>query len=203
MSDGYLIPAEPVRTEIIIKKSRFVTSVLLTATVSEARERLATLRSEMSSANHHVYAFRVGFGNSITEGMSDDGEPTGTAGPPTLAVVRGSGIGDILVVTARFFGGAKLGAGGLVRAYTASAQEALRALKTELKVEKKTVGLEMSYSFYNLVKRLVAAHNGTIEDEVFDEQILVIARFVQSDLHRFTIAVRERTAGRVLPVSLA
>jgi len=175
----------------------------LATSVSGARERLAALRSEMSGANHHVYAFRVGFGNSITEGMSDDGEPTGTAGPPTLAVLRGSGIGDILVVTARYFGGAKLGTGGLVRAYTASAQEALRALKTELKVEKKTVGLEMPYSFYNLVKRLVAAHDGTIEDEVFDEQILVIARFVESDLNRFTIEVCERTAGRVLPVSLS
>ena len=203
MADGYLIPAEPVRTEIIIKKSRFVTSALLAATVAEARERLAALRSEMSGANHHVYAFRVGFGNSITEGMSDDREPTGTAGPPTLAVVRGSGVGDILVVTARFFGGAKLGSGGLVRAYTASAQEALRALKTELKVEKRTVGLEMPYSFYNLVKRLVAAYNGTIEDEVFDEQILVFARFVESDLNRFAIELRERTAGRIRPVSLS
>jgi len=203
MPDGYLIPAEAVRTEIVINRSRFVTMAELATSVSGARERLAALRSEMPGANHHVYAFRVGFGNSITEGMSDDGEPTGTAGPPTLAVLRGSGIGDILVVTARYFGGAKLGTGGLVRAYTASAQEALRALKTELKVEKKTVGLEMPYSFYNLVKRLVAAHNGTIEDEVFDEQILVIARFVESDLNRFTIEVCERTAGRVLPVSLS
>ncbi len=203
MSDGYRVPAEPVQSEIVINRSRFLTTAELATSVLGARERLAALRSEMPGANHHVYAFRVGFGNSITEGMSDDGEPTGTAGPPTLAVLRGSGIGDILIVTARYFGGAKLGTGGLVRAYTASAQEALRALKTELKVEKKTVGLEMPYSFYNLVKRLVAAHNGTIEDEVFDERILIIVRFVQSDLNRFTVEVRERTAGRVLPVSLS
>lgn len=203
MSDSYLVPAETVQTEIVINRSRFVTTAELATSVSGARERLAVLRSAMSGANHHVYAFRIGFGNSITEGMSDDGEPTGTAGPPTLAVLRGAGIGDILLLTARYFGGVKLGAGGLVRAYTASAQEALRALKTELKVEKKTVGLEMPYTFYNLVKRLVPAHNGTIEDEVFDEQILVIARFAQSDLHRFTIELRERTAGRVLPVSLS
>ncbi len=203
MAAGYLIPAAPVRTEIIINRSRFVTTAQMTATVAEARARLAALRAELSGANHHVYAFRVGFGQSITEGMSDAGEPSGTAGPPTLAVVRGSGIGDILVVTARFFGGIKLGTGGLVRAYTASAQEALRELKTELKVERRTLGLELPYSFYNLVKRLIAAYDGTIEDEVFDEEVLVIARFIESDVARFTNELRERSAGKVTPIHLA
>jgi len=163
MAEGYQVPAEAIRTEINIKKSRFVTTALLAATVTDARERMADLRAQMPRANHHVYAFRIGFGNSITEGMSDDGEPSGTAGPPTLAVVRGSGIGDILLVTARYFGGTKLGTGGLVRAYTASAQMAIAELKTELKVEKKTLGMDMPYSFYNLVQRLIAAHQGTIE----------------------------------------
>ena len=203
MSDSYLIPSEAVEIEIVINKSRFVTRAELATTVSEARERLAALRSQMSGANHHVYAFRVGYGKTITEGMSDDGEPTGTAGPPTLAVLRGSGIGDILLVTARYFGGVKLGKGGLVRAYTASAQEALGALKTELKAEKATVGLELPYSFYNLVKRLIAAHKGTIDDTVFDEEILVIATFVESDLGHFALDLRERTAGSVSPVRLS
>lgn len=202
MSEGYQVPAEAIRTEIIIKKSRFVTTIQMSETVAAARERLADLRAELSRANHHVYAFRIGFGNSITEGMSDDGEPSGTAGPPTLAVVRGSGIGDILLVTARYFGGTKLGTGGLVRAYTASAQMAIAELKTELKVEKRTLGMDMPYSFYNLVQRLIAAHRGKIEDEVFDEEILIIASFVESDATRFAIELRERSAGRVSPVSL-
>lgn len=203
MSDGYPVPAASVQTQIVINKSRFLTTVELATSVAGARERLAAFRSELASANHHVYAFRVGFGNSITEGMSDDGEPTGTAGPPTLAVLRGAGVGDILIVTARYFGGVKLGTGGLVRAYTASAQEALRVLKTELKVQRQTVGLELPYTFYNLAKRLIAAHNGTIEDEAFDEQVLVIVRFVAADLDRFTVDIRERTAGQVLPVALS
>ncbi|MCY4064552.1 MAG: YigZ family protein [Chloroflexi bacterium] len=203
MSDGYPVPAESIQTEIVINKSRFLTTVELATSVAGARQGLAALRSELASANHHVYAFRVGFGNSVTEGMSDDGEPTGTAGPPTLSVLRGAGIGDILLVTARYFGGVKLGTGGLVRAYTTSAQEALRALKTELKVQRLTVGLELPYTFYNLAKRLIAAHNGTIEDEVFDEQVLVIARFIAADLDRFAIEIRERTAGQVLPVALS
>ena len=156
----------------------------------------------MPDASHHVYAFRIGFGNSVTEGMSDDGEPTGTSGPPTLAVVRGSGLGDIVMVTTRYFGGIKLGTGGLVRAYTDSAQEALRQLRTELKVERRTVGLELPYSLYNIVKRLISKHRGEIEDEVFDEQIMIVARFVVSDLEEFSRELQDRSSGQVAPVSL-
>lgn len=203
MSVGYLIPAATVRTEIVIRKSRFLTTAQSAPTVAVARERLAELRSELSTAHHHVYAFRVGFGNSVTEGMSDDGEPSGTAGPPTLAVLRGAGIGDILLVTARYFGGTKLGTGGLQRAYTGSAQAALRELKTELKVEKSTVELELPYSRYNIVKRLIDSHNGTITEEQFGAEIVVIARFATEDLERFTVELTERTAGTVLPVTLS
>ena len=203
MPESYLIPAETIRIEIVIKKSRFLTTIKHAPTVAMARATVKDLRAELPGANHHVYAFRVGFGNSVTEGMSDDGEPSGTAGPPTLAVVRGSDVGDIVLVTARFFGGIKLGTGGLVRAYTESAQEALRMLRTELKVERLVVGLEMPYSLYNIVKLLIAEHKGVVEDAVFDEQILVIAKFVVSDLRKFEPVLRERTAGRVTPVTLS
>ena len=91
-------------------------------TVKEAKAFLAAVRAEMPDANHHVYAYRVGFGNSVIEGMSDDGEPSGTSGPPVLAVLRGSGIGDVIVVVTRYFGGTKLGTGGLVRAYSDAAR---------------------------------------------------------------------------------
>ena len=203
MSIGYRIPAESIRTELVIKKSRFLTTINRAPTVAEARATIAALRKEMPDANHHVYAFRVGFGNSVTEGMSDAGEPTGTAGPPTLAVVRGSDIGDLVLVTARYFGGIKLGTGGLVRAYSDSAKEALSQLKTECKVERCTVGMDLPYSLYNTVKLTITEYSGTIEDEEFGAQVLVIARFVASDLPAFSADLRERTAGRVAPVPLS
>ena len=202
MNPPYLIPSEPARSEIIIKKSRFVTTVSLAQTVDQAREAIAASRSEHQKANHHVYGFRVGFGKTVTEGMSDDGEPSGTAGRPTLAVLRGSGVGDIVLVTLRFFGGIKLGTGGLVRAYTESAQGALSLLKTELKVERRVVGIEMPYSFYKTAKLLISAHDGAIEDEVFEAQVMVIARFAATDLERFSAEMMERSAGQVSPVIL-
>ena len=179
-----------------------MTTVQRASTVESARAAIADLRANMPGANHHVYAFRVGYGNTVTEGMSDDGEPTGTAGPPTLAVLRGSDIGDIVLVTARYFGGAKLGTGGLVRAYTESAQLALSQLKTELKVERQLVGIELPYSLYNVAKLLIDAHNGVVEEEIFEAEVLVTARFMTSDLERFTVELGERSAGAVSPVIL-
>ena len=202
MSDPYRIPAQRVRTEIKIRRSRFVTTVDFASSVPQARDCIAGIRAQMPDASHHVYAFRVGYGNSVTEGMSDDGEPTGTSGPPTLAVVRGSGLGDIVLVTTRYFGGTKLGTGGLVRAYTESAQVALKELCTELKVEKSLVGLEMPYSLYNIVKRLIEAYSGEIEEEDFGALVLVIVRFVTDDLSCFAAELRDRTAGRVSVVDL-
>ena len=203
VTDAYRVPAAPVRIELVVKRSRFLTTAQVATSVGQAREFIAAVRAEMPDASHHVYAFRIGFGNSVTEGMSDDGEPKGTSGPPTLAVVRGSGIGDIVLVTTRYFGGAKLGTGGLVRAYTESAQEAIRQLPTDLKVERHTVGLELPYSLYNITKRLIRDHRGEIEDEVFDEKIMIIVRFVEKDLEAFAPQLRDRTSGQVSPIILS
>lgn len=202
MSASYLIPAERVQTEIVIKKSRFISSAQLATSPAEARAAIAQARADMPSANHHVYAFRVGFGNSVTEGRSDAGEPSGTAGPPTLAVLRGSGIGDIVLVTARYFGGTKLGTGGLARAYTESAQTVLSLLKTEQKIEKRLLGLEMPYALFNIVKRLIAAHHGEILEEEFAVQVMIIVRFAAQDLPAFAAELQERAAARVSVVDL-
>ena len=197
MSGSYLVPAQSLRTELIVRQSRFLTTVARSDTVDAARAMIAQVRREMPDANHHVYAFRVGFGKSVTEGMSDAGEPSGTAGPPTLAVLRGSGIGDIALVTTRYFGGTKLGTGGLVRAYTEAAQAALQLLMTERKVERRTIGLELPYSLYNIVKRLISAHGGTIEDESFGTQVVIMARFIETDLRGFLPLLRDATSAQV------
>jgi uncharacterized YigZ family protein len=156
----------------------------------------------MPDASHHVYAFRIGYGNSVIEGMSDDGEPSGTAGPPTLAVLRGTKLGDILVVTSRYFGGTKLGTGGLVRAYSDAARHALTTLKTEQKIPKKILGIELPYSLYEIVKRLVAQHHGTIQDETFAADVTMLVRFPVDDIPTFTAALTQISAGRLTPIIL-
>ena len=125
------IPTEKPRLTLEVSNSRFITTVSYVDSVNSARGFLAAVRDEMPDANHHVYAYRIGYGNSVIEGMSDDGEPSGTAGPPVLAVLRGTNIGDVIVIVTRYFGGTKLGTGGLVRAYSEAARLGLSSLKTE------------------------------------------------------------------------
>jgi len=165
--------------------------------VDDTKTVLAQLRAEMPDASHHVYAFRIGYGNSVIEGMSDDGEPSGTAGPPVLAVLRGTDIGDVIVVVTRYFGGTKLGTGGLVRAYSDAARDGLSTLPTELKIEKRLIGIEMPYSLYEIIKRMVSEYDGVIEDETFAGDVTVLARFPLERAAPFQLALRDASAGQV------
>ena len=203
MAYGYLVPAETHSNEIKIVDSRFICNIARASSVDEARQFHADVRAKMPDASHHVYAFRVGYGNSVIEGRSDDGEPSGTAGPPVLAVLRGSEIGDVIVVVTRYFGGTKLGTGGLVRAYSEAASTGLNSLKTELKVERKTLGIECEYSLHEPIKRLVVQHNGVVDDEVFSADVTILATFASEDISDFTDNLTELTAGRIEPVVLS
>ena len=196
----YSVPAKTHRVETKVVNSRFIATILRVETVSEAKEALANIRVEMSDASHHCYAFRVGYGNSVVEGMSDDGEPSGTAGPPILAVLRGSNIGDTLIVVTRYFGGTKLGTGGLVRAYGAAARTGLSELEIEEKIPYRVIGIEMPYSVHDIIKHLINQHNGIIEDETFAGEVTIIARFTIDDLAPFTDELTETTANRVQPI---
>lgn len=150
--NSYLIPTEPATVELMVKNSRFIAVAGFTSSVDDAKAFIRSVRNDMPGANHYVYAFKIGFGSSVTEGMSDDGEPSGTSGPPVLAVLRGSGIGDITIVVVRFFGGTKLGTGGLVSAYSAAAKLVLEQLKTEEKIDLVHLSLTIPYTVLDRVK---------------------------------------------------
>ncbi len=202
MPEPYLIPLGFHRTYTEVAKSRFITSVDVAPTAEEARAFISKIRAEMPDASHHVYGFRAGFGGSVVEGMSDDGEPSGTSGPPVLAVLRGSGIGDIVMVITRYFGGTKLGTGGLVRAYSEAAHVALNNLTTEQKIEKQLLGIETPYALFEQIKLLIIAHNGEIEDETFAADVTLIVRFASVHVQAFTIELRDLSAGRITPILL-
>lgn len=199
---AYAMPAHEHRTEIVVVNSRFITTVNRADSVLAARSFIARQRAAMPDASHHVYAYRIGGEGSVIEGMSDDGEPSGTSGPPTLAVVRGSGLGDLVLVTTRYFGGTKLGTGGLVRAYTEAAQTALSDLPTALKVAKVLLGVELPYSLYESARRVMAHYNGVIESEDFSETVSVFVLLLQSDHKAFVAQITTLTAGQVTPLLL-
>ncbi|MCZ7554038.1 MAG: YigZ family protein [Anaerolineae bacterium UTCFX2] len=163
----YHIPARETRTELRIQKSRFITTAAPAFTIEQARQFIARIKAEFPDASHNVPAYLIGFGASVIAHSSDDGEPSGTAGRPALVVLSNSGLGDIAVVVTRYFGGIKLGAGGLVRAYTESVQQVLAALPIARKTPTHTAKLVLPYRGYNFAKSIIEKHEGRIENQEF------------------------------------
>ena len=118
----------PSEGEVTEKKSRFLGYLLGVKTEAEAKNIIASIKKAHHQSNHSCSAYRIR-GQQLTERYNDDGEPGGTAGMPMLEVLRGADLENVLVVSTRYFGGTKLGTGGLVRAYTQSAQSALAQAK--------------------------------------------------------------------------
>lgn len=194
--NAVFVPAERARAEIRVVNSRFIASAAPTTSVEAARAFIAELRAEMPDASHHVYAYIIGHGATTTLGMSDDGEPSGTAGRPVLAVLRGSGLGDVTLVVTRYFGGTLLGTGGLVHAYGDAARAVLAILPRAEKIERRALLLTLPYAAYEPARRLVAAHAGSIEQESFaaDVTLHVLLPLVQCE--PFITAIGEITAGQ-------
>lgn len=196
-AERYLIPAQEARTELVVVNSRFIANAAPAFSVEEAKEFIARIRGEFSDASHNVPAYIIGHGSSTISHCNDDGEPSGTAGRPVLAVLQGSGLGDVVVVITRYFGGTKLGTGGLVRAYSDSARSILQALPRAQKIPMHTVMLSLPYNLYERVIKLVKTHQGQVIDEEFAVQVTVTARLSFDDLPEFQSDVRELSRGQI------
>lgn len=193
----YKIPKKITRSTIVILKSKFITSIAYAEDTTSARELISDIREKMPDANHHVYAFRIGYGSTIIEGMSDDGEPSGTAGPPTLSVLRGTDVGDIVAVTTRYFGGTKLGTGGLVRAYTASVQQAIQELEYEFKIERTRLKLNYHYKWYDKIKIACGDYDINLLEEDFSGSITTNVEIPTTELQTFTSTLNDLTSGQI------
>lgn len=160
---SYLILAEPVMFTEEIKKSRFITLLQHTDGVDDAKQFIQSVKDEYPDAWHHCWAFVAGRPDDSQKlGFSDDGEPTGTAGKPIIAQLLGSEIGEITAVVVRYFGGIKLGTGGLVRAYGNGVQQSLKLLITKMKVPQILCEITCDYSFINQIELLVRQVEGTV-----------------------------------------
>lgn len=195
MSNRYPIPAAETRTEIKVKNSTFIATVAPVFSVEEAKAFIQRVKTEFADATHNVPAYQVGFGTAVLAHCSDDGEPSGTAGRPMLAVVQGSGIGDIAVVVTRYFGGTKLGTGGLVRAYSDAVKAVLAILPLAQKVPTYTVMMAFPYNYVDRIRLLVGAHNGRILNEEFAADVTVAAQFVVEHFPAFAKELQEMSHG--------
>lgn len=144
---SYDIPAAPLKVEENIKNSQFITRVRSAATAESAKTFIKELKQQIPEATHHCWAYIVGNPKSTTLiGCSDDGEPSGTAGKPMLHVLQHANVGDIVVVCTRFYGGTKLGTGGLARAYGGGVKLAIDNLSVMQKIEYQSISFNLEYS---------------------------------------------------------
>jgi uncharacterized YigZ family protein len=200
MSKRYPIPDGQSRIELRVKNSRFIGRAGYAPSVEAAKAFIEQVKAENPGHSHAVYAFAVGHGASVRHGKSDAGEPKGAAGRPALAVVKGSGLGDVTVVIIRYFGGTKLGTGGLVKAYTEATQLALAELPLTEKVARQSVQVTLPYSFYEQGQRLIKSHHGQVEAEEFAAAVTLRLSFTIDELPVFETALAEATSGQVCVV---
>jgi uncharacterized YigZ family protein len=197
IDERYQVPARETRVEIRVVNSRFIATAAPVFSVDEAKAFVARIKREFADASHNVPAYLIGHGASVIAHCNDDGEPSGTAGRPALAVLQGSGLGDVAVVVTRYFGGTKLGTGGLVRAYGDAVREVLAVLPRAAKVPTHTVLVVTPYSFFERLRLLVAAHGGEIMDEAFAADVTVTARFAVERFPGFQDGLQEMSGARI------
>ena len=187
--------AEHASAGIVIRNSRFIAEAFPVASADEARERLRLQKERYADATHVVHAFVTG-PTGGTCGCSDDGEPSGTSGRPTLEVLKGSGITDILLTTTRYFGGVKLGTGGLVKAYTEAAQQVLANCRAVERVPQADFLLAVAYPHYEQARRLLLAAEADITAEDFAGEVTLSGRLRLGRADALRDALRDLTRGQ-------
>ena len=194
---GYPIPAGEARVETVVVNSRFVCVLGEARTASGAHDFIKRIKAEYPDASAHAYAFRAGHGASVTEGCNDGGEPSGTAGKPMLAVLRGTDLGDVVSVVVRYFGGTKLGTGGLVRAFSGALKAGLEALPRTQRITRIRGRCVLPYALYERARLLVAAQGGAIVAEDFGAEVTLDVLFPEEATAGFEAAVQELSGGVV------
>ena len=188
---------EHFQTELVIKHSRFIAEVFPVENQAAARELLKEQKQKYFDSTHVVHAFVIGKNAEIL-GMSDDGEPSGTAGRPVLDVLKGSGCTNILLTVTRYFGGTLLGTGGLVKAYSDSAKAVLDITKFEPLIEKSNFKFSLNYDMYEKVKYHFNHYHIDSLQEDFTEKITISGVIFADEFNSFKKEIEDLSNARIL-----
>lgn len=197
MNRPYTVPLTELRRELVVLNSRFIASLAPAFNIDAARAFMNRIKHEFADASHNVPVYIIGGGNTVTEYFSDDGEPAGTSGKPALSVLRGSGLGDAVLVITRYFGGTLLGTGGLVKAYTEAAQLVVNEVGRGQRISAHVAMLALPYNLLERLRLLVTRQHGVVLGEDFGGDITMTVRFPVDSFEAFQTSLRELSAGRV------
>lgn len=196
MLSFYLTVSSPGEAQIEIQKSRFIAYVQRAETEEAAVAFIEQIKKKHWNATHNCSAYVIG-ANDQWQKADDDGEPSGTAGKPILEIIKKNQLKDTVIVVTRFFGGIKLGAGGLIRAYGKSANAGLKAVGITERQNYTRIGVEIDYTFLGMLENQLRLQGYKIEDKIFTDKIrlIVLEKVGQEDL--LEQKVIDWTAGQV------
>jgi len=195
----YSVPAQAINHELEEKRSRFITFIEPVASRTDAMSFLAQLRLRFPDASHHCWAFVIGNPHSPSEmACSDDGEPSGSAGKPMLQILQYRQVGDVMAVVVRYFGGTKLGVGGLVRAYGAAVQQAIEKTTLLKQIVKVPLSLKFDYAFEANVRHLLSESESEIISCEYTECVTMQCLFEEKVLSSLRESINNLTQGKAV-----
>lgn len=198
-ADRYPVPATIHRAELAIERSRFIATVAPAGTTDDAAAFVRQVSAEFADATHNCWAFVVGPPGSTSHvGMSDDGEPHGTAGRPMLTTLLHSGIGDIVAVVTRYYGGVKLGTGGLARAYAGAVNHALDSLPRGERVSWSSLTVTLDYGAVGGLQLLLPEYEATITSQDYAEAVTYVLQVPEPRRLALRTALLNLTNGRAV-----
>lgn len=182
--------------EVIINKSRFIGYAMPIQTEEEALDFIEDIKKKHRDATHNVYAYLVGE-NSNIQRFSDDGEPSGTAGIPTLEVIKKEDLKNVVAVVTRYFGGTKLGAGGLIRAYTKACKIGLEAGIIVDMIPHVKIKVSIDYTVYGKIENYLINGKYILDDTIFDQRVNIFVYIKENELENFSQDMMDLTSGDV------
>ena len=194
---GNLIPASKYEVESWVKNSHFISTIGPAFTVADARDFIAEINEQYADATHNVPVYVIGSGTSTIAHSSDDGEPSGTAGKPALSVLMGSELGDTVLVITRYFGGTKLGTGGLVKAYSNAAKDAVQGVPKAKKISVHQASITCPYNIHESALRMIKLHQGLNIQEDFTEHVQIGFSLPIEEFAALQESISELSNGRI------
>ena len=198
MDDFYYTIAEEAECEIKIKASRFIGRTFKVENLEQVEEHLQAIRKLEYTANHNCYAYTIGIGNDVLFKYSDDGEPSGTAGKPMYDVLCGHEVTNTLVIVTRYFGGTKLGTGGLVRAYGDCCKEVLEKSKKQTVFETTQINVTLAFPLYNKLMQVMNQLGAVQLDATFSDIVEIKIEIRNSLAEKLQDEIRELSGGKAV-----
>jgi uncharacterized YigZ family protein len=198
MTISYNIPAKEVCVQIEVHKSKFICNLAHASTGILAKQFIEKIKQQYPDATHNCWAFQTSEpGSTRSIGCSDDGEPHGTAGKPMLNVLCHADVGEVVAVVTRYYGGTKLGTGGLARAYSDGVKSALETLKTTQKIEWQKGTITFEYSLQSKIEKVLSDLSAEILTSQFEDKVKFNIRFDKQCLIMINEKLSNHTKGKL------